>query len=280
MDKVVYLLGAGFSAPIGLPVMGNFLEKSKDQHYADPDRFGYFWSETIFGPSPWDLYGPFAAALLGHSFHQERDPSNTNIILYKPSDSTKQEVQYSVVTLNYDLVLEMIAEFVNVHYGTSRSFHRSVGPTTTKGLTGAFLSKLHGSIDSGGIIPPTWNKTLNQQELLAEWRLAYKLLSKANHIRVIGYSLPINDNYIRYLLRTAVIRSAHLKAIDVLCWDPDGSVQQRFDEFILFRKYRFKSSRTEDYLRHHLNSFNSYGYWPDLIQFDRLEQIHQQFFSS
>ena len=34
MDKVVYILGAGFSAPLGLPVMGNFLVKSKDM-FAD-----------------------------------------------------------------------------------------------------------------------------------------------------------------------------------------------------------------------------------------------------
>jgi hypothetical protein len=30
VDRVVYLLGAGFSAPLGLPVMSNFLMKSKD----------------------------------------------------------------------------------------------------------------------------------------------------------------------------------------------------------------------------------------------------------
>ena len=29
MEKVVYLLGAGFSAPLGIPVMGNFLTRSK-----------------------------------------------------------------------------------------------------------------------------------------------------------------------------------------------------------------------------------------------------------
>jgi len=36
LEKVVYLLGAGFSAPLGLPVMSNFLEKSKDIYFADP----------------------------------------------------------------------------------------------------------------------------------------------------------------------------------------------------------------------------------------------------
>jgi hypothetical protein len=42
MERVVYLLGAGFSAPLGLPVMSNFLEKSKDMYFETPDRYKYF----------------------------------------------------------------------------------------------------------------------------------------------------------------------------------------------------------------------------------------------
>src|SRR5437867_2141970 len=42
LEHVVYLLGAGFSAPLGLPVMANFVDKSKDQFSAAPDRFNDF----------------------------------------------------------------------------------------------------------------------------------------------------------------------------------------------------------------------------------------------
>jgi len=42
MEKVVYLLGAGFSAPLGIPVMSNFLMKSKDVYFANPERFKHF----------------------------------------------------------------------------------------------------------------------------------------------------------------------------------------------------------------------------------------------
>ena len=42
MERVVYLLGAGFSAPLGLPVMSNFLMKSKDMYSEDPDRYSHF----------------------------------------------------------------------------------------------------------------------------------------------------------------------------------------------------------------------------------------------
>src|SRR5262245_18828179 len=42
MDYIVYFLGAGFSAPLGLPVMSDFLTRSRDQCIADPERYGYF----------------------------------------------------------------------------------------------------------------------------------------------------------------------------------------------------------------------------------------------
>lgn len=44
MERVVYLLGAGFSAPLGLPVMSNFLEKSKDMYFENKERYSYFSS--------------------------------------------------------------------------------------------------------------------------------------------------------------------------------------------------------------------------------------------
>ena len=38
-EKVVYILGAGFSAQFGLPVMSNFLEKSKDMYTLRRSKF-------------------------------------------------------------------------------------------------------------------------------------------------------------------------------------------------------------------------------------------------
>lgn len=42
MEKVPYILGAGFSAPLGLPVMSDFLFKSKDMFYERPDAYSHF----------------------------------------------------------------------------------------------------------------------------------------------------------------------------------------------------------------------------------------------
>ena len=45
-ENVVYLLGAGFFYPLGLPVMGNFLEKSKDMYFEDKGGYQHF--EEVF----------------------------------------------------------------------------------------------------------------------------------------------------------------------------------------------------------------------------------------
>ncbi len=42
MENIVYLLGVGFSAPLGLPVMGNFLEKGRDLYFTDQKKYKNF----------------------------------------------------------------------------------------------------------------------------------------------------------------------------------------------------------------------------------------------
>lgn len=39
---MLYFLGAGFSAPFGLPVMSNFLQMAKDQYFSNPDKYESF----------------------------------------------------------------------------------------------------------------------------------------------------------------------------------------------------------------------------------------------
>ena len=41
-DKIVYLLGAGFSAPLGLPLVSNFISKSKDLYFEQPGKYSHF----------------------------------------------------------------------------------------------------------------------------------------------------------------------------------------------------------------------------------------------
>jgi hypothetical protein len=40
-ENVVFIFGAGFSAPLGLPVVSNFYEKSKDLFETDPNTYQF-----------------------------------------------------------------------------------------------------------------------------------------------------------------------------------------------------------------------------------------------
>jgi hypothetical protein len=109
--------------------------------------------------------------------------------------------------------------------------------------------------------------------------MAIQLLMQANHIRVIGYSLPITDAYIKYLFKSAIIKNDNLKTLDVLCLDKENQAEARYKEFVEFPPYRFKNANVEDYLEHH------YELWENTddcsggsIKMRSLETAHEAFF--
>lgn len=314
MENVVYLLGAGFSAPLGIPVMSNFLEKSRDLYYSDPAKYPHFaevfntiremsiiknfyhsdlfnieeilsilemreylegnslkdsflqyirdvithytpaclpcapnrlpgnWWEWLFSnpddrsSRTWEGYGRFIGSLCNLEFIQRQPrPGGLSYAEIDCVRTANAETQYSIVTLNYDCVPDCIVSFINDNYS------RSGGDIALR------IAKLHGSVDSGVIVPPTWAKGVNKT-IVPAWKQGYEDLTQANHLRVIGYSLPTADAYVKYLLKSAVIKAEHLKTVDVLCLDDkNGSVQQRYDEFMEF-SYRFINRSSLDYL--------------------------------
>lgn len=344
MDKVVYILGAGFSAPLGLPIMSNFLVKAKDVYFSDPQRYflfqsvfetinklsivkNYFssdmfnieeilsilemqkrlgnvevakefsefissviryytppltrqanegwpsnWYDVLFGHShddPWLRYGYFVTSLFGLEGDLKSNTLNVSF-------SERKKADYAIITLNYDLVLESVCDFMNQNLKVQHtiSFRRDLYQQDNDGRVP--LAKLHGSVDTGNIVPPTWNKYLNDN-IAEAWNLAYKSITEANHIRIIGYSLPTSDAYIKYLLKSAVADSKHLKRIDVICRDPDGSVKERYDEFVDFNYYQFFNRDVLDYLEFNKNLIQRIGKRGGVVQMTELELAHERF---
>lgn len=235
--------------------------------------------DQLFGSHGLQIYGLFVCCILNIKFMggQGITPS----ILQSPSPLT----QYSIITLNYDLIIEHICKLMrtNNHDETRKKFFNTTNSEYQNNSALSHLAKLHGSADDfESIIPPTWNKGLNKEKIRSAWELAYRLLSEANHIRMIGYSLTVTDSYIKYLLRAAVIQAPHLKQIDVLCLDPDGSVKRNYDKFIDFKNYRFKSASVEDYLKLNLrhNSQIHKSNQAEQVIFSRLEDAHTAFMGS
>jgi len=324
MERIVYILGAGFSAPLGLPVMSNFIEKSKDIYFNYPDKYRYFmniykmikevsylknfinsdlhnieeilsilemgyfvsdnnksikrykqflkdviefytpkptidrlkqnkhqWTDCCFGEDKKiNLYGKFLSNLLQIKLCRVQDKRHPDFINYHSKlCDTPKDADYGVVTLNYDLVLENIVDFINMHYelkGSPVGLRLSLGKITSDNQF--LVSKLHGSVDRE-VIPPTWNKSSANTNLIRiSWRVAYEMLVSANQIRIIGYSLPVSDSYIKYLLSVALKNSQHLRMIDVITLDSDKHTEERYNKLFTYPKFRFKNANFLNFL--------------------------------
>jgi hypothetical protein len=350
VEKVVYLLGAGFSAPLGLPLMKDFLIRSKDLYAQDSKKFASFkdildtinqmhvaksyyetdlfnieeilsilemedmvkggsraelfsnyikavieactppmdphrldkrppsnYDESIFGPmqSVINHWGRFVASLIGMRFKTEKHETagrpTTSVVCCKPE---LPDCDYSVITMNYDLIIENCIRHVDTHFEKESDCPKTL-------LENLRIAKLHGSVDSH-LIAPTWKKWA-LAELEEQWKQAYSMLSQANYIRILGYSLPSSDSYVRYLLESAVLKSPNLKRIDVICLDDtSGSVRKRYDSFIKFNFYRYRNADIRDYIPQDpvLVDRVEHGSPPDVsihASFGKLESWHEKF---
>ena len=89
------------------------------------------------------------------------------------------------------------------------------------------------------IVPPTWNKTEYQASIVSVWQQAAKHLSEAEHIFVIGYSLPETDQFFRYLYALGTIGKARVKTFMVV--DPSEDSARRFENLLgPTARYRFQ----------------------------------------
>ncbi len=348
MERVTYILGAGFSAPAGLPVMANFVSKAKDLYFSDPEKFRYFkrvfnhiddmskiknyfdsdlfnieevlsileterqtrnatqdseefisficdvvnqytpnidtfkpnfaanWDDLVFGRSePQKLYSRFFSSLFELKLHYQRDSLPVRGSLPVRVEPYTGNVTYSAITLNYDLLPErfeqIMAEFFQ--QGETIFFEREKWEVNNRRPC---LVKLHGSADKGDIIPPTWAKSASS-EIRKSWQFARQILENSNHIRIIGYSLPITDSYITYLLKLSMLKNQHLKSIDVMCLDQAGEVKNRYDNFITFNNYRFFNVDVLDYFRALTGPSNVSQ--PSSITTANLEAVHRKFLS-
>jgi len=351
--NVVYILGAGFSAPLGIPIMRNFIDKARSLK-RDNDKYSYFnkfidlaqntvsaavyfqhdsrnieealsllemkdnlentntkdelinfIADVVQASTPktptietknraynfydflfttdqvWQGYYAFVSSLAHLDFRRWTDFQLPGIKIFKLNSTT----EYSILSLNYDLVLENICEsMANSFWWESKSRFRLVrNGIQNNDVEWPSLVKIHGSADTRDIIPPTFNKGLYGSKLPQSWRDAYESLSRANEIRVIGYSLPQTDSYIKYLLMASIDKFKDLDRIDWIVRDTSGEVENRIQKFIRFENIRVIKADAADYLK----SVYSFAVnWRQTMQeenhigFNTLEETHEQFFRS
>ena len=234
-----------------------------------PEKTGR-WERNLFGKnSPERYYSAFFASVFGLIFAKSQDETRIKF------ETVDNSMRYSIITMNYDLIPERFESLLKDYFvsGDSMLFIRESYNTDNRI---PHLAKIHGSADSKKIIPPTWAKIVTNEHKKA-WRIALQAISRSNHIRIIGYSLPTTDNYISYLLKAAIMKSEHLKTIDVICLDPNHDVKSRYDSFITFRNYNFYNTDTIFYLESVYNSPYITGQDRERkVSFD-LEKAHREF---
>lgn len=361
MENIVYLLGAGFSAPLGIPTVANFLAKSKEMREQNPGHYQHFddifniidniattknyfdadlhnveeilsilemefrlqpsaandelsrftqyvkevvthftpelpdvaffpgnWMNTLFSDNLLTQYAIFVASLLNLQLMEtRREVRRDGRRVFRCQHYANATTSYSVVTLNYDLVLEKFVGYWRdfIYEQNEREVVHLKAQKQADPVRSFDIAKLHGSVDSDVIVLPTWNKSITP-EIFQAWHRAYEVLSRAHRIRIIGYSLPPNDAYMKYLLKSAVRRARYLKTIDVLCLDNSkGEIEERYRSFVTFKSFRFQRNNVKDYLSVIYNQSVGEGKMEDIepiwtgVTLDKLEGVHERFFS-
>lgn len=361
MENVVYILGAGFSAPRGLPVMKNFFDKAQELVNTDEKRFermrdvieqiyttssagdnfsydkfnieealslldirdiltgGHLrkeledfvidvilkctplvpdlpeldvgWKDQLFGADELQRgYLSFVASLNHLSVRVMNYSDHGDERLMAEFDRpTDDSIRYDVITLNYDTLLEDACEYLNKYnsavplkvfrpgkkqitlaFGDGLGEGRSLADPAANG--NPLLLKIHGCAKRRDIILPTMIKGLGHAEIPPSWKIAFRILERATQIRILGYSLPETDAYIKDLLRSSTANSKSISAIDVVCLD-DGTVREKYDRFMKHRNYRFAPANVREYMRL-VYALRDEDMESKLVTFQGLEKAH------
>jgi NAD-dependent SIR2 family protein deacetylase len=83
------------------------------------------------------------------------------------------------------------------------------------------------------IVPPTWNKGIEERFLRPVWAAALQELLGAGRIFIVGYSFPETDQFFKYLLGLALAQNNDLSEI----WIVNRSVEAHERFGLLFSQY-------------------------------------------
>ena len=221
-------------------------------HTIKPPRSGYY---------AFDIYSLFSALSSRIGEGQNKTPD-------------------TIITFNYDIVMDRVFEKYpfKIDYVVNRN-HLEADVKTLK------LLKMHGSvnfkfhhncnevivdshdIESSGalqecpnckenirrvpamIVPPTWNKGSYHDQVIDIWQEAYKELSQARRIIIIGYSLPETDIFFRHLLSLALSENDILDKIIVV--DVSENIGKKYEDLIydkFHRNFRFINTGLQGFL--------------------------------
>ena len=93
------------------------------------------------------------------------------------------------------------------------------------------------------IVPPSWNKADYHQALSDVWAAAARHLAEAEHLFIVGYSLPETDSFFRHLFALGSVGKSALRRLVV--FNPDSMVDDRFRSMLgpgALARYEFEQA--------------------------------------
>jgi NAD-dependent SIR2 family protein deacetylase len=207
--------------------------------------------------------------------------------LWNPTKSKDGRAVDSVITFNYDLVLEReMSRFkIRPDYfcGTSAAYYRNAFDGSRSNIT---LLKLHGSVNwftcpkckrlyyfgpdaaqignignyvcqnctqfslEPLIVPPTWNKGIEEDFIRPVWSQALVELISAGRLFIVGYSFPETDQFFTYMLGLALAYNDQLSEIHIVNPSPKAgeTFTRLFNPYFEQRVVTFHQERTENFV--------------------------------
>ncbi len=139
----------------------------------------------------------------------------------------------------------------NVHPDISENFFIDRGPNEK--YIHKFLPIGSEIIKSGKnplIIPPTLNKFKYQEQLKNIWAKAASVLSEAELIFIVGYSMPETDVFFKYLYSLGIDSPKYLNKLVVI--NPDSNLQSKYailsNSQYNFKKFNFITGSFSQYI--------------------------------
>jgi NAD-dependent SIR2 family protein deacetylase len=109
------------------------------------------------------------------------------------------------------------------------------------------------------IVPPTWNKTAFHEQIDNVWKRAAQELNDAEHIFVLGYSLPSTDLFFNYLFALGVDMRTILKGFYV--YNTDSGTEERFRNLLgsgVIQRFLYQGLKFEDAIRKEISGWKDY----------------------
>ena len=188
-------------------------------------------------------------------FYHLSEPSNPNVI-----DVLKLHGSLSWIRCT-NCQLRRVLDFPTI-FSTFRSHFVSGNPipkiraTANDGVTMPIATTFaqfgcpscsHAQAGAAELVPPTWNKTSYQGDILNVWKRAGLHLSVAKNVVIIGYSFPETDQFFKHLFAVGTIGKNRFK--NILVVNPDGRLKPRYEQLLgptSAKKFEFLAETFED----------------------------------